>query len=388
MRIAVFTDSFYPKIDGIVTSTISLAKGLANRGHKICVIAPKYKNAKEFRYKNVKVIRVASIPALFYPGFKFTSPFSSNILEHLKKEKIDIIHFQTPITLGVQAIIAAKLLKIPLVGTFHTFFANPQYLEHIKMNYGFIQKVSWAYAKAYYNKCDLITCPSEVAKRELLKHGFINKIKAISNGIDSSIFNNSKYKQVRNKYSKKGNLILFVGRIAHEKNIFYLLDCFKLILKKLPETKLIIVGDGPQLKELKESVKSLNLSGKVIIIGKIAHEKLVKSSIFKASDLFVTASTTETQGITMLEAQANGLVCVGIDAGGTKELIKNNYNGYLVKKGNKRDFANKTVKLLLNSSLRERMQKNTLKEIKHHFISNVIEIWEKVYSELITKNER
>ena len=117
--------------------------------------------------------------------------------------------------------------------------------------------------------------------------------------------------------------------------------------------------------------------------GKIKHDKLVKSSIFKASDLFITASTTETQGITMLEAQANGLVCIGISAGGIKELIRNNYNGFLIKKGDKKEFANKIIKLLSNDSLKKRMQKNTLKEIKRHYISNIIELWEKTYSKLI-----
>jgi len=382
MKIAIFTDTFLPKIDGIVTATLSLAMGLANNGHKVCIIAPEYNNFKEFKYKNIKVTRMNSIPALFYPEFKITNPFSIRVYMQLKKEKIDLVHFQTPLTIGMQGIIIAKLLKVPLIGTFHTLIADPKYLKHVKINGAIAQGISWAYARAYYNQCDLITCPSESVKNELLEHTFIKPIKVISNGIDFSLFDNSNWKKVKEKYNPNGKTLLFIGRIAHEKSIPYLLDCFKLVLKKLPKTKLILVGDGPQFKEIKNYIRFLKIENSAILTGKIEHENLIKSGIFKAADLFVTASTTETQGITMLEAQVNGLVSIGMDAGGTKELIKNNYNGYLVKKG-KKEFADKIVKLLKDSSLIQKMQRNTLKEIKKHNMKKVIEIWEKEYQSLI-----
>jgi len=316
MKIAIFTDTFLPQVNGVVTATISLAKNLADRGHKIYIICPKFNGTSYFKHKNIQIIRMGSIPAYFYEDFRFTAPVSFKLFNFLKKEKIDIIHFQTQMPLGIQAIILSKLLKIPLIGTFHTNIADPDYLKHIKLNNKYVQNISWIYNRFYYNRCDLITCPSEVTREELLKSGFKEPIKAISNGINLNIFNNSNWKQVKKKYNKKGKILLFVGRIAHEKNIFYLLDCFKLILKKVPNTKLLVVGDGPQMTQLKQKIKDLKVSNNIILTGRIAHEKLIKSSIFKISDLFVTASTTETQGISTLEAQANGLVCVGINKGG------------------------------------------------------------------------
>lgn len=124
MRIALFTDTFLPQINGVVTSIINLAKGLADRGHQVHIIAPKFRNTEEFDYPNVYVRRTRSMPAFFYEDFKFTLPVSPIILEYIMDKKIELIHFQTPITLGFQAIILARLLKIPLIGSFHTFFCR------------------------------------------------------------------------------------------------------------------------------------------------------------------------------------------------------------------------------------------------------------------------
>ena len=385
MKIAIFTDNFLPYYSGITTATINLVKGLADKGHNVYIIAPRYKSLKEFKYKNIKVIREPSIPAVFYKGLKFRSFFSIKIIKYLKEEGIEIIYSSTPITLGIQSILTAKILKIPLIGTFHTFFADEQYLKHIKINSEVMQKIAWAYSRYFYNECDLVTCPAETTKKELLANGFNNNIKVISNGIDPKIFVNSKWEEVKNKYNKNGKLLLFIGRIAHEKNLIYLLECFSRIVKEIPETKLLIIGEGPQMGEIKEKINSLNLNGKVILTGKIDHEKLVKSSIFKACDLFVTASTTENQPMTVLEAQVNGLICIGINARGIKDLVKNGYNGYLVKNNDKNQFAQKVLKLLSNETLYKKMKKNTLKEIKKHYMNNIIKEWEKESLRLIKK---
>ena len=375
MKIAIFTDSFTPQVNGVVTATVSLITHLADKGHLIYVIAPKYKNVKEFDYKNVKVIRVPSVPAFFYPEFRINIPLRLKILKYLKKENIDLIHFQTPLTIGLQGIIISKMMKVPLVGTFHTLITHPQYLKHGGADFSIFKRVLWAYSKAFYNRCDLITTPSEVTRKELLENGFKNNLKVISNGIDLSNLKRTVKKNT-------GKNLLFVGRIAYEKNIPYLLECFKLVTKKLPETRLVIVGDGPQLAEIRKRIISMELDKNVTITGQIDHKKLINSNIFQKSRLFITASKTETQGISTLEAQVNGLVCIGLNEGGIKDLIKNNYNGFLIEDENKKEFAEKIISVLENNNLYKKMQKNTLKEVKKHDIKEVIKTWEKEYSKL------
>lgn len=378
MRIAIFTDTFYPNIDGIATSTVNLARGLVNRGHVVHIITSKNKaHVEEFKYKNVFVERISGIPAIFYPGFKLTNPLSLKLLRYVRKNKIELIHFQTPVTMGINAILIAKLLKLPLSATFHTFIAHKEYRKHMILQSSALDNISWAYVRAYYNQCDRITCPSETTNQELLKHNFNKPISVISNGIDFSKFQNKrKVKQIEKS-------LLYVGRIAYEKNIFYLLDCFKLILERMPDAKLTVVGDGPQMKEFKKRIKTLGIEENIVLKGSIKNETLIKSGLFKKYKLFITTSVTENQPMTILEAQANGTVCVAVDGGGMKDLIKNGSNGFLVEEGKKEVFANRVTQLLSNEKLLNKMRKNTLLEVKKHNISGVIDTWEEVYSGLI-----
>jgi len=384
MRIAFFADNFLPQVNGAVTATLSLIKGLADKGHKVYVFAPKYSHNEEFCYKNVTIKRIPSIPAFIYPDLRATSFFSLETLIALKKEKIEVIHLNAPLTLGMSALVCSKILRIPLVGTFHTFFGDPQYLKHIGLNFKAFEKFSWFYSKIIYGSCDLLTSPSETTKRELIDNKIKKKVLVISNGIDGNVFDNSNYLKIKKKYNSRGPLLLFLGRISHEKNIFYLLDCFKLAIKKIPNAKLLMIGDGPQMKIVKNKIKEENLQENIILTGKIDHSKLIKSSIFGACDLFVTASITENQPMTVLEAQANGLVCIGIDKKGMRDLIKNNYNGALLKYGDKEAFANAIVRILSNKSIYHKMKINTLKEIKKHQLTNVINTWEKELKRLVS----
>lgn len=390
MKIAMFCDVFLPKVDGAIVATLSLAKNLADNGNKVFIIAPKFKNIeKEFRYKNIKVIRVFSIPALFYEDFKFTFLFNNSVYKFLKKEKVDLIHVQAPLTLGINGLFISKLLKIPLIGTFHTNPADPNCLKHVKLNYFWVSKLIWVWLRFFYNFCDIVTCPSLSCKNDLLYNGINRLVKIISSGVDSRIFDNSNARKLREKLNKHGKILLFVGRISHEKNISYLLDCFNLSLKKIPNLKLIIVGNGPQMNEVKQKVNSLGISKKVIFTGMIRHDLFVKSSIYGASDLFVTASSTETQGISTLEAQANGLVCIGLNVPGTQDIIKNNWNGFLIEKGDKNAFSEAIIKVLSNPKLYSKFRKNTLIGVKQHETANVMRIWDETFKNLIgNKNER
>ena len=151
------------------------------------------------------------------------------------------------------------------------------------------------------------------------------------------------------------------------------------------KSKLCVEPSPLITKLLKEKIIRKKLSGNVILAGSIEHKALLASGIFKACKIFATTSTTETQGISTLEAQANGLVCVGMDARGTKSLITNNENGYLIKR-DKKAFAEKIITLLSDEKLYRQMKKNTLGKIKKHDIRKVIDQWEETYAALIHCN--
>jgi 1,2-diacylglycerol 3-alpha-glucosyltransferase len=381
MRIAFFTDSFMPLTNGVSVCVAEMARKLADRGHNIYIIAPQYTRAETFKYSNVTVIRKKCVPSPLYKGLKFTMPFDPALLNYMSDQKIDIIHFHTPLTLGMQAIMVAKILDIPLIGTFHTFFMDPQYLKHIGMNYRFMQKVGWKWSNVFYNRCDIVVCHSAGIRHELIEQGCKSRIKVIPLGIDLSVFDRSKSCDVRKALNRKGKIVLFVGRLAYEKNIFYLLECFALVLRKLPDTRMVIVGEGPQEKLVKAKIRALGIAKSVILTGRIEHDALVKSGIYGACDVFVNASTTETGPLTVLEAQANGLVCVSVE-GHRTDLIKDNVNGIIVPKRDRKAFADAVVSLLTDAAKYCRLKKGTERLIRKRDIPEIIDELENVYKKV------
>jgi len=386
MKIAIFTETFFPHTNGVLTAIINLSKGLADNGHQVYIITPKFKGGQEFIYPNITVHYIKGINAFIYEDIKLVSPISLRTLNFLKKEKIDIIHFMSPWTTGNKAIFISKVLKVPLVGTFHTFIGDSENLKHVHLNYPFVKKHVWKYINSYYDKCDLVTCPSDFAKQEMIKNKCKASIKVISNGIEIPNTDPNHVKKTKEKY-RNSELLLFVGRISYEKNLEHLIDCFKLILLKKPKCKLLLIGDGPLDEVIKTKIKAEKLDKNILQLGKMNHEKLIKKGYYKAADLFVSVSKTENCPLTILEAQINGLIPVVYDAGGMSYLIKNNINGILVPVDNSKEFAKQVVGLLNNKKKQETLRKNIKEDVKVHYIPNIIKQWEETYSELIKKKK-
>ncbi|MBR9675566.1 glycosyltransferase family 4 protein [Candidatus Woesearchaeota archaeon] len=388
MRIVIMTDTFYPNVDGVVTAISNAVKCLAKKGHQILIIAPSYGGDEKINLdKNISVARMKSVPLLSYKEYRVVLPCYRKCLRLLKEFKPEVIHFQTFGTLGLVATKLATKLGLPLIGTFHTFFADPNYLAHAHLNFKVFEKLAWAYSNYCYRKCELITTPSAYTRQEIIKHGCKPPVTVISNGIDTTMFDNSKAATVKKKYSLGGGLVLFIGRIAHEKNLVYLVECFNLVVRKSPKTRLLIIGDGPQKEEIQEAVKDMKLEKNILLLGSIAHDDLIKSGIFKACDVFATASVTENQPLTILESQANGLVCVGVKAKGVPNLILHNKNGIIAQVGDRKAFAQAILKLLKDKKLYKKMQKATLEIIKQHDLDVVVAKWEETYKEIIKKNK-
>ncbi len=385
MKIAMFTDNFLPQLNGIVVNVLDLAKGLADKGHKVFIIAPRLRGkvSKAFSHPNIAVRRCAGLPLLFYEGANLTLPFNLRILKFLADNKVDVVHVHTAFTIGLQGAIAARLLKLPLVGTFHTFFADRQYLRHMGLGNRLGENLMWKLIVTFYNRCSLIVCSSKGTREELIRRGLRRPLKVIPLAIDKGIFDNSKSKALKKKLNAKGKLVLFVGRVAHEKNIIHLLNCFALALKTVPSAKLVIVGEGPQFGDAKAHISELRIGRNVVMIGRVEHSELVKSGIYGACDVFVTASTTETGPLTVLEAQANGVVCVTARGKGMG-LVINGVNGYVVDPADNEGFAKAIVNLLTDKALYNRMRKATLREVERYSADRIVGIWEKTYASLLS----
>jgi 1,2-diacylglycerol 3-alpha-glucosyltransferase len=387
LKIAYFTDTFYPQINGIVTSVVNLAKFLADKGHKIYIVAPKADQVnKEFEYPGITILRIASIKASFYEDFRWTKILSLKTFKALKLAGIDIIHFETPVGLGIMAVNMAKLLNTPLVGTYHTFISDPRYIQHWKLFKPtiLIQNISWFYTNQFYNRTELTTAPSASTIKEMKDNGCNSPLmKTISNGINPEMFDHSGSEFIKKKYNLSGKTVLYVGRVSHEKNIETLLKAFFHAAASNNEIKLMIVGDGPQMEEIRNMASNSPHIEKIILTGAIEHDELVKSGIYNACEIFATASETENQPMTILESQVNGCICVGMNARGIPGMVSHERSGIIVDKGDYQAMGDAFNSILNNTEKMKVMREETLNEVQKHFLSNVVELWEYEYYSLL-----
>lgn len=370
MRIAYFTDTFLPQVNGIATSIANISASLGEKGHEIVIFAPKTKGIKRkfFYAKNVTVIYLSSIPIYVYPEFRLGIFALPKILKVLATFTPDIIHFHTPATVGLDALLAAKILKKPLVGTFHAYLTNPEYIGWIKSRLAVltISEFVLNFCRILYNACDVQLAPSKSLIKELYQVGYKKPIVYFPNSV---ALEKLKRLSAEEKLSHKRRLklkekvVLHFGRISQEKKIEHIIYAFGLLLKRMSGVSLLIIGDGPAKNDLKKLVAKLHLKKQIVFMNFISHQDLMSSGILSIADLFVTASTMENQPMVVLEAMGVGLPIVAIKKAVMRELVGNNG---LLAEDNPSDLAVKMEKILKNSTLQRKMSKESLKKVQQY----------------------
>jgi len=373
MKIAVFTDTFVPQVNGVVTSILNSTSNLAKKGNNIIIFSPKI-GKKLKLHKNIEIVELRSFNLLKkYKEMEVRIPTFLKVLNKVKEFNPDIIHINTPLGIGDEGFLCAKILKKPIVGTYHTLL--PDFLRHVNLagleKREFMKNMTWRYSNFIYNRCNIVTAPSKIIKKKLRKNGLKTKVEVISNGVDLNRF----YKK---KMKKDGITILHIGRMSYEKNVDVVLQAMKLV-SEYKKVKFMIVGGGPDLKRLKDYSKKINLNVK--FIGNVDNEKLV--DYYNKADIFVTASTIETEGIVLLEAMACGLPIVGVDKLAIPEVVRDGENGFIAKVNNPEDIARCLTKLVKNPDLIKRLSNNSLKIVKKYSLENSINKLERIYNSLL-----
>ncbi len=310
MRIGLFTDTYSPDINGVVSSIVTLQRALENLGHDVFVVTnqPKVFNTS---YED-HVLRLPGIELKAMYGYTLSSPLHIRALKQIEAMHLDIIHTHTEFGIGLFSRIVAKRLDIPLVSTYHTtyedytHYINPLHMRTVeKFARISVSKLS----KLYGSSCQAMIAPSEKTKEMLLGYGITREIYVIPTGLNLSRFDKKRsstasIKTLRARYNISENtfLILYVGRLAKEKSIAYVIDGFSELDFKKHDVKLMIVGGGPDADSLTHHVKGLHIEDKVIFTGKIPTDDV--PFYYHSANAFVSASLTETQGMTFIEALA------------------------------------------------------------------------------------
>lgn len=388
MKIAYFTDMFLPQISGVATSLSNQARVLGELGHTVLIFTPRLDGIKreKFNAKNVTIVHLPTIPALIYTEFKFGVFGLPRVIKYLTKFKPDIIHLHSPFTIGMDAVMAAKIFKVPLVGTVHIYFTNSDYLRFVKYKLAvrLLDKISQRYLNFLYGQCDFLFSPSKLLATELSKNGFKRKVSYLPNGIllDQPKFLSAKSKdKLKQRYGLKEKVVLHFGRLSYEKNVDLLIRAFHILSKNHHDISLLIIGDGPAKKSLIKLTKKLGLEKEVTFTGFIDHQHLLSSGLLSLGDVFATASNMEVNPMAVLEAMTYGLPIVGVKQAGLIELVSS--NGYLVRPGDTSGFAQRIEKILYDPKTSAQMREKSLKLIKQYSVEKTVNKLLGFYRDLI-----
>jgi 1,2-diacylglycerol 3-alpha-glucosyltransferase len=386
MRIAIFSDNFYPELSGISETIITTAKELARRDHQILFVVPEYStwNYKKVGAKLLELdlgpnITVHRLPSFPYPTANQQGRLAMPLgfLKMLQAWKPDIMHTQLIFGAGWAAVKAKKKLKIPLIGTNHTVFREYMKYSPINSNWStekFLKYVSW-----FYNQCDYVTAPSDFIFKEMINYGFNKPHQSLSNPINTSIFltpTDEEKENLKKKFGFTGKTILAVGRIAPEKKVDVVIKAFAKAKKTIGEGTLAIIGSGTYTENLKKLAKELNVEDSVKFIGFVDHDGL--PDYYKASDMYAIASTSETQSMSMMDAMAVGMPVIAVNAGGLPEYAKPEV-GFVVEPDDIDAFAEKIVFLCQNTEASSEKGKAGILWSENFSIEKIAQEWEKLF---------
>lgn len=385
MNIGFFTDTYKPQINGVVTSIDIFKEELEKRGHRVFIFAPMFKGEKK-RSRRVFRFNSVALPFQSLKEQRLIFPYS-RILNKLQKLNLDVIHAQTPFSMGLLAAYISKKNNIPLVHTYHTLFT--EYLHYVHLNQeNFENFVIWA-SRNYCNQCDLVISPSDKIKEELEFYHIIPPIETIPTGIDLTTIQNEKEttENIKIKYNipKHKKILVCVGRLGKEKSFDFIIRALQIIVKKEPNTHLLIIGDGPEKSNLESLTFDCKLTDNITFTGYVKRETVF--DILKLSDLFVFASTSETQGLVILEAMATGTPVVAVDAMGISDVIGNNIGGFLAE-NDLMDFSSKVIKLLTDASLIEEKKQEAIIRAGELSSEKMTSKLIKCYNEVINKHKQ
>ncbi len=386
MKLAVFSDNFYPEHSGIADSIATIVPALAARGHIIQCFGPKY-SPEDYK----KVGRPLAEPdwgktVTFhrFPAFSVSSPSGQGRVVvprgsgyfALRAFRPDIVHAHQPYGTGLEGLIAARMLGAPLVGTEHTPIR--EFASRYGMFRGALKGILWErYDAWFYNRCDFVSSPTQAIFDSW--KGFNQAIphRPVPNPIDATEFVPPK------KRPAKGFILLYAGRFAREKNLDHILHAAAKVAPKIPGFVLRLVGQGPVLGEMKALAARLGIERFVEFKGFVPERELPR--VYRAAHAFVIVSSAETQSIVAMQAMLSSLPVIAVPMWGLKEYIKRS-TGIFVPVGDIDALANAVMRLHKNPALRERLGNAGRKSALAYHTPFIAALWETIYKEVRTSH--
>lgn len=385
MKIAIFSDTYIPDINGVATSTKILRDELLKHGHEVVVVTSELPSDSDYLDDpDDNILRVPGLEIQALYGYRACNIYSFKGMREIKGMNIEVIHVQTEFGIGIFGRIVGESLNIPVVYTYHTMWADySHYVNPVNSGAidGLIKKAITRISKFYGDKSAELIVPSTKTEEALKKYGLNKNMHIIPTGLDLEKFdpknkNDNLISQIKQQYGIKDQFIItFLGRIAKEKSIDVIIDALKEVVKEDNNVLCLIVGGGPQLEELKELVKDDHISKYVIFTGPKPSNEV--PSYYHLSNVFVSASVTETQGLTYIEAMASGIPAIARYDRNLEDVIIDGVNGYFFK------GTNELVAILLKminsdySDMAKEAYLNAMKFSSEVFYEKVLAVYQR-----------
>jgi glycosyltransferase involved in cell wall biosynthesis len=327
LRLAVVTETYPPEVNGVATSAARFVEGLRARGHTIQLVRPRQQRDGAREAADAMLVRGMAIPQ--YPNLRFGLPCKRTLVRTWSQQRPDVVHVVTQGPLGWSALQAAAKLKLPVVSDFRTNFHA--YSAHYGV--GWLKRPIVGYLRRFHNRTACTLAPTEAVRRELTQLGF-RGVQVVARGVDTKLFDPARRDaELRARWGagEHDPVVLYVGRLAPEKNLVALAQAWDRVQRRTPRARLVLVGDGPSRSELEARFPA------AVFCGTRTGEDL--AAHYASGDVFLFPSVTETYGNVTLEAMASGLVVVAFDYAAAAEVIQHGQNGLLVPFGDGDAFA-------------------------------------------------
>lgn len=331
MNVGLFTETYYPEINGVATSAYMLKNELERRGHNVYVFTTTTPGAPKHEHN---VFRVPSIPFIFISERRVGLFYQPKLANIIRKLNLDIIHTQTEFSLGIFGRIMARELKLPIVHTYHTIYEDyTHYLTHFKALDRRAKAFARTYSKVCCNTVEQVIVPTEKTRELLMRYSVHKDISVVPTGIDLHKFKKENYSsddilKLKEKYNiqPEEKVLLYLGRVSQEKNLEEIIQAMPGYMRRRENVKFVVVGSGPALDKLIELVNKLELKDRFVFTGAQPWDTI--GLFYRLGDVFVSASRSETQGLTYIEALASGLPVVAREDRCLDNILEEGKNGY------------------------------------------------------------
>jgi glycosyltransferase involved in cell wall biosynthesis len=327
-RVSIVTETFPPEINGVANTLNQLSTALSRFGNRVQIVRPRQAVEKTSVYNSFEVITAPGLPIPGYRELRFGIPIKKRLLKLWKEQRPDVIYIATEGPLGSSALQAARSLDIPVASGFHTRFDH--YTKHYGI--GWLEPLALAYLRRFHNRCQLTLVPTRAMQDKLQRQGFQN-VALIARGVDTQLFSPARRDNtLRNEWGLRDDdlALIYVGRLAAEKNLKLVVDAWLAIRQDRPGTRLILVGDGPMRGALQKD------HPEIIFCGMHRGESLARH--YASGDLFLFPSLSETFGNVVIEAMASGLPVLGYRDAAIKEFVRHQENGIVIEAGDRQQF--------------------------------------------------